>query len=205
MQPDRIAHQVQYLGLVENVRVRRAGFCYRATFSEFLRRYALLSAVTWPSGIRFGEGEASTAVRALLVDARPCEWPHLPEPLPTIELSDDDFELGHTKVFVKNPKTLFMLERARAIALHALVGACSAALWRSGCNASSTKDAAPAAELRSRRPADHTRLARAFSDSKVGRPATESSLPRCAGNIATKPRGPFGCSESIAPTAQWLR
>ena len=129
VQPDRIAHQVQYLGLVENVRVRRAGFCYRATFSEFLRRYALLSAVTWPSGIRFGEGEASTAVRALLVDARPCEWPHLPEPLPTIELSDDDFELGHTKVFVKNPKTLFMLERARAIALHALVARMQRA-WR---------------------------------------------------------------------------
>jgi len=34
----RVKHQVQYLGLLENVRVRRAGFAYRAEFSRFLQR-----------------------------------------------------------------------------------------------------------------------------------------------------------------------
>ena len=34
-----LKHQVQYLGLVENVRVRRAGFCFRETFEAFMFRY----------------------------------------------------------------------------------------------------------------------------------------------------------------------
>jgi len=34
----RVRHQVQYLGLLENVRVRRAGFAYRAEFDRFLKR-----------------------------------------------------------------------------------------------------------------------------------------------------------------------
>lgn len=35
----RVTHQVEYLGLKENVRVRRAGFAYRRPFQKFLRRY----------------------------------------------------------------------------------------------------------------------------------------------------------------------
>ena len=30
--------QVNYLGLIENVRVRRAGFAYRQSYDRFLRR-----------------------------------------------------------------------------------------------------------------------------------------------------------------------
>uniref|UniRef100_A0A8D0SKE3 Myosin ID n=1 Tax=Sus scrofa TaxID=9823 RepID=A0A8D0SKE3_PIG len=33
---DRCRHQVEYLGLLENVRVRRAGFAYRQTYEKFL-------------------------------------------------------------------------------------------------------------------------------------------------------------------------
>jgi myosin-1 len=43
----RVQHQVQYLGLLENVRVRRAGFAYRAPFERFLDRYKKLSTKTW--------------------------------------------------------------------------------------------------------------------------------------------------------------
>lgn len=32
-------HQVSYLGLLENVRVRRAGFAYRQPYHRFLQRY----------------------------------------------------------------------------------------------------------------------------------------------------------------------
>ena len=32
-------HQVRYLGLLENVRVRRAGFAYRQTYETWLDRY----------------------------------------------------------------------------------------------------------------------------------------------------------------------
>lgn len=38
IEPDLMKHQVQYLGLVENVRVRRAGYCFRETYKDFLWR-----------------------------------------------------------------------------------------------------------------------------------------------------------------------
>ncbi len=34
----RAKHQVEYLGLRENIRVRRAGFAYRRVFKKFLQR-----------------------------------------------------------------------------------------------------------------------------------------------------------------------
>jgi myosin-1 len=59
----RVQHQVQYLGLLENVklrkiccvffffdvffRVRRAGFAFRAEFARFVQRYKKTSAQTW--------------------------------------------------------------------------------------------------------------------------------------------------------------
>lgn len=33
-----VRHQVKYLGLMENLRVRRAGFAYRRRFEAFLQR-----------------------------------------------------------------------------------------------------------------------------------------------------------------------
>uniref|UniRef100_A0A8C0ISC3 Myosin IG n=1 Tax=Chelonoidis abingdonii TaxID=106734 RepID=A0A8C0ISC3_CHEAB len=36
---ERCRHQVEYLGLLENVRVRRAGFAYRQPYDRFLLRY----------------------------------------------------------------------------------------------------------------------------------------------------------------------
>jgi myosin-1 len=55
--------QVKYLGMVENIRVRRAGFAYRREFDKFLRRYAVLSDKTFPhwsgpaqAGARVGGG-----------------------------------------------------------------------------------------------------------------------------------------------------
>lgn len=35
----RVKHQVEYLGLKENIRVRRAGYAYRRVFRKFLNRY----------------------------------------------------------------------------------------------------------------------------------------------------------------------
>ena len=41
-QDDLVRHQVKYLGLMENLRVRRAGFAYRRPFPFFLQRYMFL-------------------------------------------------------------------------------------------------------------------------------------------------------------------
>lgn len=42
-------HQIKYLGLMENLRVRRAGFAYRRPYDQFLERYKSLCPKTWPS------------------------------------------------------------------------------------------------------------------------------------------------------------
>jgi myosin heavy subunit len=44
-----VRHQVKYLGLMENLRVRRAGFCYRRHMDFFLQRYKSLCPATWPN------------------------------------------------------------------------------------------------------------------------------------------------------------
>ena len=49
LQDNIIYHQVKYLGLMENLRVRRAGFCYRRPFAVFLGRYKSLCPKTWPA------------------------------------------------------------------------------------------------------------------------------------------------------------
>uniref|UniRef100_A0A8D0AY66 Myosin IH n=1 Tax=Sander lucioperca TaxID=283035 RepID=A0A8D0AY66_SANLU len=43
-----IRHQVKYLGLMEHLRVRRAGFAYRRKYEVFLKRYKPLCPATWP-------------------------------------------------------------------------------------------------------------------------------------------------------------
>jgi hypothetical protein len=47
IEDELMQHQVQYLGLVENVRVRRAGYCFRETYKDFLWRYRILSKTTY--------------------------------------------------------------------------------------------------------------------------------------------------------------
>ena len=43
-----VRHQVRYLGLMENIRVRRAGFAFRLEYDRFLARFKMLSKLTWP-------------------------------------------------------------------------------------------------------------------------------------------------------------
>uniref|UniRef100_A0A8D2KSA2 Unconventional myosin-Ib n=1 Tax=Varanus komodoensis TaxID=61221 RepID=A0A8D2KSA2_VARKO len=43
-----VCHQVRYLGLLENVRVRRAGYAFRQLYEPCLERYKMLCKQTWP-------------------------------------------------------------------------------------------------------------------------------------------------------------
>ncbi|XP_011189491.1 unconventional myosin IC isoform X2 [Zeugodacus cucurbitae] len=88
-----VLHQVKYLGLMENLRVRRAGFAYRRTYETFLNRYKSLSKTTWPNF----KGSAKEGVRILAND---------------LHYGPDDFRLGETKIFIRFPKTLFDTEDA---------------------------------------------------------------------------------------------
>ncbi|ODV79024.1 myosin-5 isoform [Suhomyces tanzawaensis NRRL Y-17324] len=95
---NQVLHQVKYLGLKENVRIRRAGFAYRTTFDKFVQRFFLLSPATGYAGNYIWNGDDLSAVREIL---RACYIP------------DSEYQLGTTKVFIKNPETLFALEDMR--------------------------------------------------------------------------------------------
>lgn len=90
----RFKHQIQFLGLVENVRVRRAGFAYRRDFGVFVQRYKMISKETWPHP------------RTNMVDA----VLHL---ISQVKVGRDDYRMGKTKIFIKEPATIFALESLR--------------------------------------------------------------------------------------------
>ncbi|KAI8115492.1 Myosin-IB [Lucilia cuprina] len=90
---DLVLHQVKYLGLMENLRVRRAGFAYRRTYDMFLNRYKCLSKQTWPNY----NGPAKEGVKILVKE---------------LNYGPEDYRFGETKLFIRFPKTLFDTEDA---------------------------------------------------------------------------------------------
>uniref|UniRef100_A0A4W6FL93 Myosin Ic, paralog a n=1 Tax=Lates calcarifer TaxID=8187 RepID=A0A4W6FL93_LATCA len=88
-----VRHQVKYLGLMENLRVRRAGFAYRRRFEAFLQRYKPLCPETWPNW------------HGRLVDGVSTLVNHL-------GYKPEEYKLGRSKIFIRFPKTLFTTEDA---------------------------------------------------------------------------------------------
>ncbi|XP_069053319.1 unconventional myosin-Ib isoform X1 [Lepisosteus oculatus] len=89
-----VCHQVRYLGLMENVRVRRAGYAFRQAYEPCLERYKMLCKQTWPHW----RGPAREGVEVLLKD---------------LEVPKEEFSYGRSKIFIRNPRTLFALEDER--------------------------------------------------------------------------------------------
>lgn len=94
----QVLHQVKYLGLQENVRIRRAGFAYRQTFEKFVERFYLLSPHCSYAGDYTWQGDTLEAVKHILLDA---------------SIPQKEYQLGVTSVFIKTPETLFALENMR--------------------------------------------------------------------------------------------
>ncbi|KAJ2162440.1 class II myosin [Coemansia sp. RSA 552] len=94
----RVRHQVKYLGLRENIRIRRAGFAYRQTFEKFVERFYLLSPKTSYAGDFIWNGDNESGCIQILKDTNiaPKEW-----------------QIGTTKVFIRHPETIWMLETER--------------------------------------------------------------------------------------------
>lgn len=93
-----VLHQIKYLGLQENVRIRRAGFASRQTFEKFVERFYLLSPKTSYAGEYTWSGDGKSGVRQILKDT---------------SIPQEEFQIGVSKVFVKTPETLFALEAMR--------------------------------------------------------------------------------------------
>lgn len=84
----RVEHQVKYLGLLENVKVKRAGYAYRHMKHVFLARFGCL---VQPPPSTIPEFVAGACKLYKDLDA-------------------SEFEEGKTKIFVRAPETIFMLE-----------------------------------------------------------------------------------------------
>jgi len=110
----RVAHQVRYLGLLENVRVRRAGFAYRHTYPLFVHRYKMVAPAIW---LKFPpSGDSKRDAKAILDSM-------------AITGEGDAFAMGKTKVFIRRAETLFSLEEMRERKMHNVVGMIQNA-WR---------------------------------------------------------------------------
>jgi myosin-1 len=92
---DLIQRQVQYLGLLENVRVRCAGFAYRATFERFAKRYGVLSEEVVTSGRNLDD-------RSKVVKL--CQFLGWTE--------NNHYSMGKSKIFIREASVLFNLEEA---------------------------------------------------------------------------------------------
>ncbi|XP_072214064.1 unconventional myosin-Ia isoform X2 [Excalfactoria chinensis] len=100
--PDLVLAQVRYLGLMENVRVRRAGYAFRQLYQPFLKRYKMLSKRTWPHWV----GSDREGTEVLLAE---------------LKFPPEELAYGHTKIFIRSPRTLFDLEKRRQLRVAELV------------------------------------------------------------------------------------
>ncbi|KAI5930214.1 Unconventional myosin-Ib [Manis javanica] len=89
-----VCHQIRYLGLLENVRVRRAGYAFRQAYEPCLERYKMLCKQTWPHW----KGPARAGVEVLFNE---------------LEIPMEEYSFGRSKIFIRNPRTLFKLEDLR--------------------------------------------------------------------------------------------
>ncbi|CAO3600587.1 unnamed protein product [Absidia cylindrospora] len=94
----RVLHQVQYLGLCENIRVRRAGYAYRTVYDKFLERFYLLSPATGYAGDYVWNGDAKTGSFEIM------KHNNIPA---------DEWQMGTSKMFIRHPETIFALEHMR--------------------------------------------------------------------------------------------
>eukprot|EP00058_Branchiostoma_floridae_P009760 XP_002595248.1 hypothetical protein BRAFLDRAFT_233021 [Branchiostoma floridae] len=95
-----VRHQVRYLGLMENVRVRRAGYAFRQPYDQCLQRYKMLCPNTWPNW----HGHPKEGLQVLLTHLR---------------VKPTEYAKGRTKLFIRNPRTSYQLQRSSAITIAA--------------------------------------------------------------------------------------
>ena len=115
MDVQRCKHQVQYLGLAENIKVRRAGYAYRAEYYRFLSRFNILCPATYPEW----QGTDRDGCKKILAAASK----------ELTALNRDEAQLGSTKLFVRTPEMYFALEKLREVRLGDFVASIQRA-WR---------------------------------------------------------------------------
>jgi len=103
---ERVLHQIVYLGLLDNLKVRRAGFAFRCVFKKFMDRYYLISKQCSYAAQRIWKGDDISGCKAILSDNF---------------MGPDQYQIGKTKIFIRHPETLFNLEDLRENYWHNIV------------------------------------------------------------------------------------
>lgn len=146
VEPIRLQHQVKYLGILENIRVRRSGYCYRENFGSFYKRYYMLCNLTWPhSTVEYTQLNLLQNIKNILCGQYVINWdkrlvldvaantttnadsksstePSSASNVDILVCHDNvDYFLGKSKIFIKEPHLIFQLEKRRVIALHHII------------------------------------------------------------------------------------
>lgn len=115
--PELVLAQIRYLGLMENVRVRRAGYAFRQLYNPFLQRYKMLGTKTWPrwsGGDRYrghrtgGASHSPTAAgwRGLSSLVPPLCREGTEVLLSELKFPPEELAFGYTKIFIRSPRTV---------------------------------------------------------------------------------------------------
>ncbi|CAH0487004.1 unnamed protein product [Peronospora farinosa] len=135
-----VAEQVRYLGLVENLSVRRQGFCYSQPYGAFIKRYSFLSESTWPAPVAHTSRKA--AVDLLTTVGLGVRNPDNKNELIPFEEDSETlgcFSLGRNKIFLRHPQALSALEILREERIPVIVNIIENA-WRRYKNRISLND-----------------------------------------------------------------
>ena len=93
----RVEQQVTYQGLRENVKVKKAGYSYRAPYDMFLRNFSILAS-RYEQG-NMGGGVTGTQQLCSFISQK---WGDL---VPITE-----WAFGHSMLFIHSPSTIFVLQ-----------------------------------------------------------------------------------------------
>lgn len=90
--------QINYLGLKQNIKIRRTGFAYRNPYSKFVDQFFLISRKTSYAGKYRWEGDYKSAAQQIIKDSN---------------TPSSEYRFGNSKMFIRTPDTIFALEQIR--------------------------------------------------------------------------------------------
>jgi myosin I len=114
----RVIHQVRYLNLKENVRIRRAGFAYRQVFDRFLHRSVRLSPMRALACDRLTRRSLSLSLCwtgshsfSILTPETFPRWrgsvkDGIAHIMKKMSVDPKEWQFGKTKLFIKSPETV---------------------------------------------------------------------------------------------------
>ena len=101
-EPELVEHQLHCLGVIDTVRIRRAGFSYRARFADFIDEFQIVAVRSdGSSGGGGGGGGASSEAQLQMIERIVAE----------MQWSDAEYKIGKTKIFLREAQSAALKQR----------------------------------------------------------------------------------------------